>query len=252
MNIRGVDISNFQRDSSIKNIIDDKYEFAILRGGYTGYGVGRTMQKDSSFEKFYYEAKELGFPVGAYWYSCADSAEEGEREAKFFYENCLKGKQFEYPIYIDVEEPRWQLNKKEDVTKAIIAFCKYLEERGYFVGVYASLSWFNNYIDTSKLNNYTKWVAYWSNEKPKFQWTGFHMWQYSEKEEIQGVKFDGNVSFVDFPPVMKHNGLNGFTEENKDLETFKVENKKLKADLENITSQYDALKNTLKNIVSKF
>ena len=53
------------------------------------------------------------------------------------YENCLKGKQFEFPIYIDVEDTHHQVNNKRGVTDAIIGFCEYLENLGYYVGIYA-------------------------------------------------------------------------------------------------------------------
>ena len=113
--MNGVDISVYQKNLSIKQIKAAGFEFAILRGGFTGYGSSRSKNKDTQFERFYREAKEIGFPIGVYYYSCATNEYEGIEEAKFLYENCLKGKQFEYPIYIDVEESRWQLNKKKGI-----------------------------------------------------------------------------------------------------------------------------------------
>ena len=210
MSIKGVDLSRWQDGLKISAVRESGYKFAILRGGYTGYG-DRSLNKDTSFEGFYEQAKKIGFPVGCYWYSCADSKEFGLKEAKFIYKQCLKGKKFEYPIYIDVEEERWQSKDKKGVTEAIIAFCEYLESKGYYVGVYASLDWFNNEIDTARLNSYSKWVACWQSRKPMFKFNDFDMWQNSDKGKAGGVRVDTDIAYVDFPKIMKEHGFNGYT-----------------------------------------
>ena len=208
--MRGVDVSTYQKALTISQIKGAGYEFAILRGGFTGYGASRTKNKDNMYESFYRQAKTLDFPVGVYYYSCATNEQEGIDEAEFLYYNCLKGKRFEFPIYIDVEESRWQLNKKTGVTDAIIGFCEYLEDKGFYVGVYASLDWFRNKIDTDRLKSYTKWVACWSKTKPQFQWNAFDLWQDSDNGMIGSVRLDTDVSYVDFPAVIKRYGLNGY------------------------------------------
>lgn len=209
---KGIDISRHQASLTLMQVKNAGYEFAILRGAYTGYGSDRSKKKDTSFEKFYEQAKKVGLPVGVYYYSCATTEAEGIAEAKFLYENCLKGKQFEYPIYIDVEDARWQTSKK-GVTDAIIGFCEYLEGKGFYVGVYASLSWFNTKIDVSRLKNYTKWVAKWvsnANDKPSVSFSAFDMWQYKDNGKIGSVTVDVDQAFVDFPSVIKKAGKNGY------------------------------------------
>ena len=208
--MKGMDISQWQKGLKISDIKNAGYEFVILRGGYTGYGYDRTKNKDTLFETFYKEAKELDFPVGCYWYSCANTKQGGIDEANFLYENCLVGKQFEFPIYIDVEDTHWQNDDKDGVTDAIIGFCETLEDKGYYSGVYASLSWFKNKIDTSRLSLYTKWVAAWSDTQPTFVWTAFGIWQNSNNGLIEGMKVDTDYCFVDFPYIIKQAGLNGF------------------------------------------
>ena len=215
MTKKGIDISSWQSNFKMKDLKPNGYDFAILRGGFTGYGANRTKSKDKSFEGFYKEAKKLGIPVGCYWYSCANTKQGGIEEADYFYQNCLKGKQFEYPIYIDVEEPRWQASNKQGTTDAIIAFCQFLEKLGYFVGIYANLSWFNTIIQTSRLSAYTKWVACWSSKKPSFKYNAFDMWQYSSSPYIAGTKMDVNEVFVDFPAIIKAKGYNGFKADQK-------------------------------------
>lgn len=213
--MKGIDISSYQKNLKLESVKMSGYEFAILRAGFTGYGANRTKNKDSSFENFYAQAKAAKLPVGCYWYSCANTKETGIAEAEFLYENCLKGKQFEYPIYIDIEETRWQMSNKTGVTDAIIAFCEYLENKGYFVGIYSSTSWFKNQIDTKRLNAYSKWVAAWRYDKPEFEYSGFDMWQYTEQGKVDGIQVDLDIAYKDFPSIIKAAGLNGFKKSDK-------------------------------------
>lgn len=209
--MNGIDISRHQAGLSIRQVNDAGYEFVILRAGYTGYGADRTKNKDITFDRFYEQAKAMGMPVGAYYYSCANTKQGGIDEANFLFENALKGKQFEMPIYIDVEEQRWQASDKAGVTDAIIGFCETLENKGFYVGIYASHDWFRNKIDTSRLNAYSKWVASWRDTRPSFEFNGFDMWQNSDHGSIAGITVDTDVAFVDFPSIIKKAGLNGFS-----------------------------------------
>lgn len=208
--IKGIDLSKHQKGLSMVAVKNAGYQFAILRGGFTRYGSSRPKEKDPEFENFYTQAKQLKFPVGVYYYSCATTKQEGIEEAHFLYEQCLKGKQFEYPIYIDVENETWQTKSKRGVTDAIVGFCDTLEQLNCFVGVYAALSWFDDHIDTSKLYNYTKWVAAWRNSKPDFKYNGFDMWQNSDNGVIGTHVVDTDYCFKDFPQIIKAAGLNGY------------------------------------------
>ena len=194
-------------------IVDAKrsgYNFVIMRGGFTGYGAKRPMRKDICFDDFYEQCKAAGMPCGVYYYSCATNEQEGIDEANFFYETCLKGKKFEYPIYIDVENDYWQAADKKGVTDAVIGFCQTLEKLGYFAGVYASLDWFNNKLESKRLNAFTKWVACWSDKKPDFKYNAFDMWQNSDCGVIGKMLVDTDLSFKDFPTIIKALGKNGY------------------------------------------
>ena len=217
--MRGLDISGYQGGLNLQNVKNSGYSFVILRAGYTGYGANRSKNVDGTFSGFYNQAKAIGLPVGAYWYSCANSRDTGIAEANFMYDYCLKGKTFEFPIYIDVEDTHWQNSNRAGVTDAIIGFCETLENKGFYVGVYASTSWFYNMIDTGRLNNYTKWVANWSSSKPNFKYNGFDLWQNSSNGYVSGYRVDTNESFIDFPTVIKKAGLNGYKKESSDNPT---------------------------------
>lgn len=228
----GCDLSVYQKGINLSKAKSEGINFAILRAGYTGYGDGISKAKDTEFEIHYRNAKNNGLGVGAYWFSRATTYENGKAEAEYMYENCLKGKQFEYPIYIDVEDGYYQAKtSKTDIANAIKGFCEYLENKGYYVGIYANVDWFRNRIDTESLNKYDKWVASWGVEKPIYPDGG--MWQFGGEtnkirtNKIANMVCDQNYSFKDYPTIIKNAGLNGFSKgtTNNTTTTPKVENK---------------------------
>lgn len=211
MSIKGIDISVYQKGINFDSI-KASADFIILRAGFTGWGGdGTNKNKDSCFEDFYKQAKAKGIPVGAYWYSCANTYEKGKSEAEYLYKNCLKGKQFEYPICMDVEEDRHQKVGKTQMAEAIKGFCEYLEGKGYYVSIYANSNYFNNYIDTANLKQYDKWLAVWTSNKPTFKYGEFGMWQNSSNGNVGGMRVDTDYAYKDYPAIMKANGLNGYS-----------------------------------------
>ena len=220
----GIDISEFQSKMNLDKAKSEGVKFAILRAGYTGYGKAKGKAKDSVFEKHYSKCKQINIPVGAYWFSRATSKEEGTKEAEYMYNNCLKGKQFEYPIYIDVEDSVYQAKAgKQAVTNGIIGFCEYLENKGYYVGIYANTNWFKNYMYTDQLKDYDKWVAQWSTSRPSSIEGG--MWQfggesnYVRTNKVAGMTCDQDYAYKDYPSIMKNCGLNGYTATKKEDNT---------------------------------
>lgn len=210
--LKGLDISSYQNGINFDAIKNAAINFLILRAGFTGWGTGVNYNKDNTFESFYNQAKQRGINVGAYWYSCANTREKGIAEAKFMYENCLKGKQFEFPIYIDVEDTHHQVNNKRGVTDAIIGFCEYLENLGYYVGIYASdISGFQEKMYLNELDAYDKWVARYGSE-PKYV-KQYGMWQTTSSGRINGYNdnLDCDVAYKDYSSIIKNIGLNGFS-----------------------------------------
>ena len=242
--IFGIDVSQYQKGINLTTAKNEGVKFAILRAGYTGYGNGVSKAKDTEFETHYKNAKANGLGVGAYWFSCANTYDKGVSEANWMYENCLKGKKFEYPIYIDVEEDgggRHYLSGagKAAITEGIKGFCETLEKKGYYVGVYASSSWFRTYIDASIPSKYDSWVANWGTTNPNTPPHG--LWQFGGEtnmirtNKIAGYVCDQNYAYKDYPSIMKQYGLNGFTKEKetnntpkKELTIKNITNKKVK------------------------
>lgn len=215
----GIDLSHHNAGINFDTLKNAGVEFAILRAGFTGYGDGVSKAKDTQFDNFYNQCKAQGIGVGAYWFSCANTYQKGVDEANFMYENCLKGKQFDYPIYIDVEDDtggrKWLKNAgKEAITDGIIGFCETLENKGYYVGIYANLDWFNNWINQNRIKDYDKWLAAWMSNKPS-TYLGNRMWQFGGETNrirspyLAGQIVDQDYCYYDYPSIIK-NGFNGY------------------------------------------
>jgi GH25 family lysozyme M1 (1,4-beta-N-acetylmuramidase) len=212
MEIFGIDISHHQGNFDIKNAKNQGVKYVIIRAGYTG-SLTRSLAIDSKYERNYKLCKELKVPVGVYWYSRATSYDLGMKEAKYLYEKCLINKQFEYPIYIDVEDTKYQAKaSKQAVTDAIIGFCDYLEKKGYYVGIYGSdISTFKQMVNIKELTKYDLWVARYGS-KPSYV-TKYGMWQFSStngKIKGAGNKLDLDYAYKDYPTIIKKAGLNGY------------------------------------------
>lgn len=214
--VKGIDISKYQAGINLSAVKNAGMDFVILRAGYTGYGDGVSKAKDTSFETFYTQSKEVGLNVGAYWFTCANTYQKGVDEAKWMYENCLKGKQFEYPIYIDVEDDtgkRYYLRNagKEATTQGVKGFCETLENLGYYVGIYASdISGFKDMMNIEQLTRYDKWVARYGSKPSYVSEYGMH--QYTSSGKINGYSgnLDMNESYKDYPSIIKNGGFNGY------------------------------------------
>lgn len=203
----GIDISKWQKGFNFDKAVSEGVEFVILRGAYS-------MGKDTCFEEFYKACKARNIPVGVYHYSMAKTVAEAKNEANFLITNVLKGKQFEYPIYMDVEDKTQRELDKTLLTDIVVAFCETLENADYYVGIYSSASFFKSYMDESRLTPYDKWIAQWST---KCTYSGnYGMWQFGGEtnlvrtNKIAGVTCDQDYAYKDYPTIIKGAGLNGY------------------------------------------
>ena len=205
----GIDVSVFQGDVDWGKVANTDKEFAILRIGYND-------NQDAQFLNNYKNAKAAGIPVGAYMYSYAVTEEAAIEEANIVLER-IKGMQFEYPIYLDVEDKKLLKEEynltKEQRTKNALAFVRTMQANGYYVGVYSNLEWFTNYLDVKTIQAECEtWIAHY-NESYDYSNTSYGMWQYTNKGVIDGItanKVDLNICYKDYPTIIKNGGYNGF------------------------------------------
>lgn len=220
-----IDISSFQPNVDFKKVKASGITGVILRAGYTGWGSSHSMNKDDKFEAHYKGAKAAGLNVGAYYYSGALTEAFAVKEAQYFL-TLLKGKEFDLPVYMDVEEYHSTTNMpalgKTKLTAVVYKWCETVEKAGYFTGFYAAKSWADLYLDMNKLARFTFWLAHWSS---KTDYTGaYAMWQYSDAGSVPGIsgKVDMDYCYQDFPAQIKAAGLNGYKKQETPSEPEKM------------------------------
>ena len=221
MSIIGVDLSQWNSASNFATAKANGLKFAILRAGS---GVTYI---DSKFESGYKNAKAAGVPVGAYWYLYAMNMAQVEREADLFLAR-LKGKIFEYPVWLDFEDKTQNVLSKTVKTQMAIAFMIKLEQAGLYTGLYTMGSWFERDFDFNlsykgkTLKDFDKWVAHWTystSKKSKYVDSVTGIWQYTDVGNFTGLGkagsngLDLNVSYKDYPGIIKRIGLNGFAKD---------------------------------------
>jgi hypothetical protein len=209
----GIDISRWQGDFDLDAAKKEGVQFVIIKGG----GGDSGLYVDSKFTRNYTEAKKRGLPVGVYWFSKALTVTEAEKEAEYFYTNVLKGRQFELPVYIDVEHKSQLALSKRLLTDIIKAWCSYLEKKSFWVGIYSSLSYFSSNVYDKELTAYAHWVASWAASCSYSNTSCFGMWQFGGEtnkirpNKVAGVVCDQDYMLTDYPTRIKAAGLNGFT-----------------------------------------
>lgn len=199
----GSDFSRYQYGIDIPKLKKEGISFAILRAG--GYEKG--YYKDPLFEEFYKKCKENGIKVGAYFISSHNRPEEAIEDSIYF-KNIIGKKQFEYPLYIDMELQPYA-DKKDNSVYAYI-FCSEMESSGYYAGIYSNTDWFRNVLNTDLLKRFDKWVAAYNNgsEPPFTTAINGHIWQYTN--QLLGMNLDGNRSYCNYESIIKNNKLNNF------------------------------------------
>lgn len=209
--LKVIDVSVYQPDIDYAAVKAAGIDGAMIRCGFTGWGSSHSLNKDTKFEAHYAGFIGAGVPVGAYYYSTADSVDFAKKEAEFV-QSLLKGKKLAFPVYYDIENNERQADLSMSLlTQIAEAFCESMEEAGYFVGVYANTNWFTTKLNHAALSEkYTVWLADYrgSNANKTLK---RDIWQYTSKGKVDGISGNVDVSecYRDFPSIIKAAGLNG-------------------------------------------
>lgn len=150
---------------------------------------------DVQFKRNADECTRLGIPFGLYVFSYAASTGKAEAEAAKAIE-LAKPYRLSYPIFFDSEDA----STKAVAAKCANAFCAKVEAAEYMSGVYASRSWWGNYLVGVKTQ--AKWVASWgsNNGQPQMNYKpDCDIWQYTSKATLAGRRVDMNICYRDFP-----------------------------------------------------
>ncbi|MCI8582789.1 MAG: hypothetical protein HFH13_06635 [Dorea sp.] len=191
--LRGIDVSEHNKEIDWEKVKASGIDFAIIR---CGYSLNTENRDDKQWERNVSECERLGIPYGVYLYSYARNDEEegvtitSEEWALSEAEHALrllKGHKPDYPVFYDLED---ELVDKENLDKLASVFCNKLEEAGYQAGVYANLYWWTHYLtDEEVYSQWDRWVAQY-NEVCDYK-GNYGIWQYTSKGTVDGI--EGNV-----------------------------------------------------------
>ena len=191
-----IDISQYNGAVDFGNLEADG---VIIRAGFRGYGKTHGLNKDKSFDANLVGNLKNGFKTGVYFVTQAITESEAKEEALYVLK-MVQDYSLELPIFIDSEDANGGKGRADhgklsvaQRTAILKAFCETVESYGYKAGVYASQSWFNNYLKVDELRTYCIWCAKYSNTEPNIACDG---WQYTSTGRVNGVK--GNVDISVF------------------------------------------------------
>lgn len=222
--LKGIDVSAHQDAINWTSVKAAGVQFAILR---LGYGDNDTNQDDSRFAENVAGCEANGIPWGAYIYSYALNTNEANSEA----DHCLRllnGKKPTFPICFDMEDADGYKSRHGGITKeTAVAICETfldkMQNNGYYVSLYASLSWLDGILNDSRLDRFDKWVAQWNDkceyEKPYGIWQYGGSVNYLEPATVDGIStnVDKDFAYKDYPTIIKSRGRNGWQANTKNV-----------------------------------
>lgn len=189
--LSGIDVSKHNGKIDWGKAKNSGIDFAIIR---LGYGQDMESQDDTMFEYNVSECERLGIPYGVYLYSYALNVEHAKSEADHVL-RLIKGRNPEFGIWYDLEDADGYkenngMPSNETFVDIAITFCEKIKANGYEnVGIYASLDWLINQLNSPQLDKYDKWVAQWGEECTYEK--DYVMWQYTDSGKVDGIT--GNV-----------------------------------------------------------
>ena len=203
---RGIDISAHNGNINLR-ALKSQIDFVIIR---VGFGTKGTL--DTKFKRNADLCEELGIPYGFYWYSYALDVSGASQEADHFLK-AIKPYHPTYGCWFDMEDAdgykkRNGMPSNTTLKNMCHEFCNKVEKAGYYAGVYASLSWFNNQLAGDTLKKFDKWVAQWPTSGGKQKGLSvdpnsrkdWSIWQFTSEGRFEGHsgRLDVNYAYKTF------------------------------------------------------
>lgn len=186
-----IDVSEWNGDINFSKVKSAGITCVILRAGY-----GKDPnQEDNKFNEYYRQAKTAGLNVGAYWYSYATTVDAAKAEVK----NCMNtigGKQFDLPVFLDVEEYRQAVLPRRTLTDIISTFCDGMNSNGFNSGLYSAKSMLVDSAYPDELSSkYLIWIAM-PNASYAYLPSYVDIWQYSWTGSVDGIRGDVDLNYI--------------------------------------------------------
>lgn len=220
----GIDMSQWQGNVNWTKIKKAGVDFVMLR---LGYGRGRygnsTCVMDPKFTSYVQGAQSVGIPVGIYFYSYATTPKEAQKEAEYVIEK-LDGIDVSFPVAYDIEDA-FILEKTDNATRTEMTrtFMETVAAAGYTPMFYTNQNWYNNYLDSEKLQDYEFWYARYTYVEPDRNEYNYGMWQATSTQKMSGIienTVDLNFLYKDYFKLVdtRNNALKyGWHKENNEL-----------------------------------
>lgn len=202
----GIDVSRYQGDIDWNAVRRAGKRFAVVRLGSSNQNGPYV---DPYFARNVDQAHRAGLRVGAYYYTYAKTQDQVIAELTPFLKE-LEGKQLEYPVYVDVEDPSLVSLGRDALTGLVKFAMDILDQKGWFPGYYSYTEFLRQNLDTRRLEAYPLWVA---DYRGFVGYTGpYGMWQYSSVGRVDGVtgNVDLDYSYKDYLPEIKAAEKNGY------------------------------------------
>lgn len=202
---KGIDVSKWQDSIKWSKVKNSGIDFAMIRSSFGNSDVDVKLAENvAGCEKY-------GISYGFYHYTYAKTVSEAKKEAKFMLKT-IKNYSPEYPIVLDIEEAFYKKMTRKQVTDIIQAFVEEIENAGYYAMVYSYATFFNDYVDMSRMTPYDIWIACWGDKDRLDGSYDYHygMWQYSSTGTVSGIsgKVDLDYAYKDYASRIRKYGLN--------------------------------------------
>ena len=203
--MKGIDVSAHQGNINWDAVKASGIEFAIIRISYGQSAV------DSKAIRNIEECIRVGMPFGVYVYSYALNVNNAINEANLVIKTLAPYKnKVKFPVIIDMEDAdgyktRHGMPSNDTLVSICEKECLMFEDAGYYAAIYASKSWFDTKLNSSRLNRFDKWMAWWySQASSKFDHNTYGLWQYTSSGKVNGISgnVDMNESFKDYPSII--------------------------------------------------
>lgn len=192
---KGIDVSKHNGDIDWEKVKADGVDFAFIRVGYRGSSEGKIVL-DETFENNIKGAIKNNIDVGVYFFTQATSEKEAIEEADFLLD-AIEPYKISLPVAIDVEELDGSRTKELDAslrTDATIAFLERVKGAGYTPMIYGNLKSMLYMLDTSRIEPYDKWFAYY--HTPLYYPYEHSIWQYSAEGTVDGIKGEVDLNIL--------------------------------------------------------
>lgn len=203
---KGIDVSAHQGNINWDAVKASGIDFAIIRISYGQNSV------DSKAIRNIEECIRVGMPFGVYVYSYALNVNNAMNEANLVIKTLAPYKnKIKFPVIIDMEDAdgyktRNGMPSNETLIDICEKECLMFEEAGYYAAIYASKSWFDTKLNSSRLNRFDKWIAWW-NKGASFDKNIYGLWQYTSSGSVNGISgnVDMNEAYKDYPSIINNN-----------------------------------------------